>query len=113
MTVYEKAASLVETDPGAAYDLMSREARDQDYVEQAEEILGKGLQHPAFTAMTNEWKTVEKVLADVQKMSKNIQKGGGGHTEDASLIVAKIVPVLESYAGTVQTVAKQLKRRLG
>jgi hypothetical protein len=77
------------------------------------EVLDQGMDHAAFKRIKDAWKEVEEGLARAQKSSASGKKFGLGRTTDPDLIGAHVLPALLEYASEVQTIAKQLKERLG
>jgi len=77
------------------------------------EIMDRGPEHPAVKAVTESLDSVLEKLEEVRRFSANLKKVGVGRTEDATLIVARLVPALREHSKIAERVANQLAERLG
>lgn len=76
------------------------------------EVLSQKMAHPALKVVLAQVGVVETSINAASQRSASLKKIGAGSKEDPTLVLAHVIPELETLAKTAMTVAKQLKERL-
>lgn len=76
------------------------------------EVLAQKMEHPALKAILAQVSEISTSIHSAAQRSDSLKKIGAGSAEDPTLVLAHVVPELETLAKTAMTVAKQLKERL-
>lgn len=84
----------------------------KDPVDIAKEIVYQGMDHPAMRALSEELMGIEAYLTKIEKMTRNMQRVGGGHIHLPGLLLKELVPLVEDLEKEAKAISRQLKQRL-
>lgn len=80
--------------------------------EMADEIIDRGVAHPALRAVRSEWDQMVAVLEELRASGAGLKRAGAGRTEHPTIVLARLVPALRSLSEVSGLVASQLEERL-